>query len=69
MKALLTIATLVGAFLLAIGVINFGFNWTVCKIYGYQTEREVKYSGFVGCMIKTPAGWIPRNEIRTQLDQ
>lgn len=36
-----------------------------CSLYGYQTERETKFGMFVGCMVKTPSGYIPRSELRT----
>lgn len=38
---------------------------TSCAWYGYQTERDTRYAAFVGCMVKRPAGWVPRAEIRT----
>lgn len=37
-----------------------------CQWYGYQTEREVRYALGVGCLVKLPNGWTPRNEIRTE---
>lgn len=53
------------ALILAIWAIQYPFKLGACHYYGYQTDREVKYAGFVGCMVKTPAGWVPRTEIRT----
>ena len=41
-------------------------NRTSCAWYGQQTERQTRYAAFVGCMVKTGAGWVPRNELRTQ---
>ena len=38
--------------------------WGECSWYGYQTARDTRYAAFVGCMIQTPAGWIPRTELR-----
>jgi hypothetical protein len=35
-----------------------------CAYYGYQTDREVRYAAFVGCMVKVNEAWIPRNELR-----
>lgn len=40
-------------------------NWGSCQWYGYQTERQTKFVPYVGCMVKTHAGWVPRNELRT----
>ncbi|MNH41567.1 hypothetical protein [Pseudomonas sp. HN2-3] len=40
-------------------------NWGSCQWYGYQTERQTKFAPYVGCMVKTHAGWVPRNELRT----
>ena len=39
-------------------------SWSQCSWYGYETSRETRYSPFLGCMIQTPAGWVPRNELR-----
>lgn len=36
-----------------------------CAWYGYQTGRDTRYATFVGCMVKTPGGYVPRNELRT----
>lgn len=41
-------------------------DWGTCAWYGHQTERETRYAAFVGCMVKTHTGWVPRNELRTQ---
>ena len=38
--------------------------WGQCSYYGWQTGRDVRYAAFIGCMVKVPTGWIPRNEIR-----
>lgn len=38
--------------------------WGHCSWYGYETSRTTRYSPFIGCMIQTPAGWIPRAELR-----
>lgn len=38
--------------------------WGQCSWYGYETSRTTRYSPFIGCMIQTPNGWIPRNELR-----
>jgi len=40
-------------------------NWGSCQWYGYQTERQTKFAPYVGCMVKTTGGWVPRNELRT----
>lgn len=60
--------TIVLGFLLVITGIAWGWGWTKCSWYGYQTERDVKFSGSIGCMVKASSGWVPRNEIRTTLD-
>lgn len=60
----LVCAILLAAFLL----IMYLVGWGKCEWYGYVTERNVKYSGSVGCMVQTSSGLIPRNEIRTSLD-
>lgn len=39
-------------------------NWGSCQWYGYQTERQTKFAPYVGCMVKTIGGWVPRNELR-----
>jgi hypothetical protein len=38
--------------------------WGQCSWYGYETSRVTRYSPFIGCMIQTPNGWVPRNELR-----
>lgn len=45
--------------------ITASVNWGACQWYGYQTERETKFAPYVGCMVKTAGGWVPRNELRT----
>lgn len=45
--------------------ITAAVNWGSCQWYGYQTERQAKFAPYVGCMVKTRAGWVPRNELRT----
>ena len=40
-------------------------NWGGCQWYGFQTERQTKFAPYVGCMVKTAGGWVPRNELRT----
>lgn len=46
-------------------VITAAVNWGSCQWYGYQTERQVKFAPYVGCMVKTTGGWVPRSELRT----
>lgn len=43
-----------------------GIDYGTCAWYGHQTERDTRYAAFVGCMVKTSSGWVPRNELRTQ---
>lgn len=38
--------------------------WGQCAWYGFETSRTTRFSPFIGCMIQTPAGWVPRNELR-----
>ncbi|WP_046786639.1 hypothetical protein [Pseudomonas putida] len=45
--------------------ITAAVNWGSCQWYGYQTERQTKFAPYVGCMVKTASGWVPRNELRT----
>lgn len=45
--------------------ITAAINWSSCQWYGYQTERQTKFAPYVGCMVKTASGWVPRNELRT----
>lgn len=50
-----------------VGLIVTAFvNWGTCQWYGYQTERQTRFAPYVGCLIKTANGWVPRNELRTQ---
>lgn len=63
-----TLALVVSIFLAAILLISYLVGWGKCEWYGYVTERDVKYSGSVGCMVKTSNGLIPRSEIRTSLE-
>ncbi|WP_454869749.1 hypothetical protein [Pseudomonas putida] len=60
-KAVLLIAAVSLAFL----AVSAAFNWGSCQWYGYQTERQTKFAPYVGCMVKTTGGWVPRNELRT----
>lgn len=64
-KTLALICAILLAFVLLVGYL---IGWGKCEWYGYVTERNVKYSGSVGCMVKTDAGLIPRSEIRTSLE-
>ena len=45
--------------------ITAAVNWGSCQWYGYQTERQTRFAPYVGCMVKTAGGWVPRNELRT----
>ena len=40
-------------------------DWGGCQWYFFQTERQTKFAPYVGCMVKTAGGWVPRNELRT----
>ena len=64
MKGLLK---LTGIIMLGLALLFGGisiWNRSVCKIYGWQTERETKYATFVGCMVELNGKWYPRNELR-----
>jgi len=55
-----------GVLLVLFGLlVNAAINRASCAWYGYQTERDTRYAAFVGCMVHTPSGWVPRTEIRT----
>ena len=54
-------------FLIVFGV-SYAWGWGKCEWYGYQTERTIKFSGSIGCMVKTSNGWAPRSEMRSELD-
>ncbi|MFV3332196.1 hypothetical protein ACNFIA_14790 [Pseudomonas sp. NY15437] len=58
--------SLVLVLLVALGAsaVNAALNWGSCSYYGFQTGRDTRYAAFMGCMVKTPAGWVPRNELR-----
>lgn len=61
-KTLVLILVLMVVFIVAI---NAGIRRSACAWYGSQTERETRYSAFVGCMVKTQHGWVPRHELRS----
>lgn len=54
------------AFLATMMLMTAVINRASCEWYGYQTERETRYAAFVGCMVKSHNGWVPRAEIRSQ---
>ncbi|MFK0090851.1 hypothetical protein ACIQUS_26630 [Pseudomonas sp. NPDC090755] len=54
------------AIALLIWLVLRAFAWGSCSWYGYQTERTTRYAAFVGCMVQTSNGWVPRSELRTQ---
>lgn len=54
------------AFLLLMIIVAAVANRASCAWYGYQTERDTRYAAFVGCMVKTSSGWVPRTELRTE---
>lgn len=45
-------------------LINSLANRGACAYYGYQTDREIKYAAFVGCMVKVSGSWVLRSELR-----
>ncbi|WP_434558051.1 hypothetical protein [Pseudomonas sp. Z4-20] len=59
-RVLITVALIVAVYLVGASVVNRG----LCSYYGLQTDRHVRYAAFVGCLVDTPAGWVPRGELR-----
>ena len=38
---------------IALGIgLSMAYNHGTCAWYGYQTERETRYSAFIGCLVK-----------------
>lgn len=56
----------VGIIVVAVGAVNAAINYGGCHLYGYQTDRTVKYAMGVGCMVKKDTGWTPKAELRTE---
>ena len=48
--------------LLFVVLMNRAVAWGA--YYSHQTERETRFAPFLGCMVKTKTGWVPRNELR-----
>lgn len=63
MKAL-TASSALALLLLAGGA--FGWKWSACHLYGWDLDRNVRYSLFTGCLVNMPTGWTPRTELRTE---
>lgn len=42
------------------------WNLGTCHLYGFQTDRTVKYAIGVGCLVKKDSGWTPKAELRTE---
>lgn len=60
-------ACIAGALLMVVIVIALflsAVNRTGCWWYGKQTQREVRYAPFVGCMVKLDDKWFLRSELR-----
>lgn len=58
---------LIAAFALVVVVIfalNRLLSWGGCELYGHQTERDVRYAAFVGCLVHVNDAWVPKNELR-----
>ena len=51
--------------LLVLVLARFAVGWVQCSWYSYETSREARYSPFLGCLVQTPTGWVPRNEMRS----
>lgn len=47
-----------------IWLLNALVHWGKCGYYGYETGRDTRYAAFLGCMVSTPSGWVPRSELR-----
>lgn len=62
------VALVVAILLSAVLLVSYLIGWGKCEWYGYQTERTVRFSGSIGCMVKTSNGWAPRSEMRSELD-
>ena len=59
-RGLITAAVVTVVYVIGASLVNRG----LCSYYGFQTDRHVRYAAFVGCMVQTPAGWVPRSELR-----
>lgn len=57
------IAGIIGVIALLILAIAM-LNRAECQWYGYQTQREVRFGPFIGCMVDINGKWFPRNELR-----
>lgn len=64
MKVKLVIAGIILLIVLVLVGTFSAINRTGCWWYGKQTEREVRYAPFVGCMVEVNGKWFPRNELR-----
>lgn len=65
------VATVVAALLFSIVVfaallvwINEEYQSAKCDAYSDETGRDTRYTFMVGCMMKIPGGWIPKEEFR-----
>lgn len=56
----------VGIILVVVVAVKAVVNYGSCHLYGYQTDRTVKYAMGVGCMVKKESGWTPKAELRTE---
>ena len=59
-RGLITAAVVTVVYVIGASLVDRG----LCSYYGLQTDRHVRYAAFVGCLIQTPAGWVPRSELR-----
>ncbi|UFQ02988.1 hypothetical protein KJY40_21410 [Pseudomonas fitomaticsae] len=59
-RGLIVAAVIALAYVIGASLVDRG----ICSYYGLQTDRQVRYAAFVGCMVQTPAGWVPRSELR-----
>lgn len=63
-RTLAKIAAVIFMAVVLLWLVSRAFAWGTCSWYGYQTDREVRYAAFVGCMVKVQGHWIPREELR-----
>lgn len=63
-RALTMTAAVIFTVVVIFWLVSRALAWGTCSWYGYQTNREVRYAAFIGCMVKVQDTWIPRNELR-----
>ncbi len=58
--------TLIGFFLVIFFILGsmYGCLWIDCKIDGSNLEREVKFTVYSGCLVKSGNGYVPLKNLR-----